>query len=250
MIKAIIVDDEKHCADRIKLLLGKYTGTIALIGSYTTIGEAKGAIESMAPDVVFLDVHLNEDTGFDLLRQLKLINFEIIFTTAYDSYALDAFKFSALDYLLKPIHGEDFDITMARLKERTGLKDTSKKIEVLFHNFGNKISRLKKIVIPTLEGLTFINASEIVRCQSDGNCTDIFYGKGKRITATKTLKHFEEILGEDLFFRVHKSHFINMSCIDKYFKGKGGYVLMQDGAHIEVAVRRKEEFLRKLKDMD
>ena len=194
----------------------------------------------------FLDVHLQGDTGFNLLSQLSVIDFEVVFTTAFDTHAVEAFRFSALDYLLKPIDKDEFGNTIERLKEKDGLKDASKKLEVLFHNFENKVGRLKKLAVPTLEGLTFINVDEIVRCQSDVNYTNIFLSSEKKLTATKTLKYFEEILGHDEFFRVHKSHYINLSFIDKYKKGKGGYVQMSDGTHVEVAVRRKEEFLKKL----
>ncbi|WP_411031729.1 LytR/AlgR family response regulator transcription factor [Spongiimicrobium sp. 3-5] len=248
MLKAIIVDDEQHCIDRIMQLLSGYQETLTLAGSGNTVSEALKLINSERPDVVFLDVHLNDETGFDLLRKLISIDFEIVFTTAYDKYAVEAFRFSALDYLLKPVDAIEFEETITRIREKTGLKDTTKKIEALFHNFEHKVKRSKKIIVPTLDGLILLTTNDIIRCQSDGNYTNIFHVGDKKITATKTLKHFEELLGEDYFFRIHKSHFINMAFVEKYLKGKGGYVLMADGSHIEVAVRRKEEFLKKLKE--
>ncbi len=245
MLKTIIIDDEQHCVDRITKLLSKYNNDLDIIKICTNVDDAKAAIESIKPDVIFLDVHLHEQTGFDLLKQLSNINFEIIFTTAYDTYAVDAFKFSALDYLLKPIDEEDFQLTIEKLKKKASLKDVSKKVEVLFHNLEDK-TQLKKIAVPTLEGLTFINVTDIIRCQSDINYTHIFLEGNKKITVAKTLKYFDDLLDQYNFFRTHQSHLINLSFIDKYVKGKGGYVLMSDGTHIEVAVRRKDAFMNKL----
>ncbi|MCF6349199.1 MAG: LytTR family DNA-binding domain-containing protein [Flavobacteriaceae bacterium] len=246
MLKAIIIDDEQHCVDRICKLLNKYNNDLDIIKVCTNLDDAKTSIESIEVDVIFLDVHLHEQTGFDLLKQLSNIDFEIIFTTAYDSYAVDAFKFSALDYLLKPIDEDDLSLTIEKLKKKTSLKDVSKKVEVLFHNLDDKKNQVKKIAVPTLEGLTFIKVSDIIRCQSDINYTHIFLEGNKKITVAKTLKHFEDLLDQYNFFRTHQSHLINLSYIDKYVKGKGGYVLMSDGTHIEVAVRRKDAFLKQL----
>jgi len=246
MLKAIIIDDEQHCIDRLSLLLDKYKNCINLVSTCSTIDDAKRAIESQQPDVIFLDVHLHEKTAFDLLKQLSNITFEIIFTTAYDSYAVDAFKFSALDYLLKPIDKDDFHNTIGKLQKSTTLKGISKKVEVLIHNLEDKTERLKKIAVSTLDGLTFVEVAKIIRCQSDINYTHIFLEGNKKITVAKTLKHFENLLEPYNFFRIHKSHLVNLSFVEKYVKGKGGYVLMPDKTHIEVAVRRKDAFLKKL----
>ncbi len=246
MLKALIVDDEQHCIDKLSKLLVNYSDILSIEGSYTEIQKAKEAIGIIEPDVVFLDVHLHEHTGFDLLKQLPKINFEVVFTTAYDTYAVEAFRFSALDYLLKPIDDIEFSETIQKIKEKVGQKETEKKLEVLFHNFEHKVTETKKMAIPTFKGLTFVKIDEIVRFQADGNYTHIFMVTNKKLTATRTLKHFEELLKSSRFFRVHKSHYINMNRIEKYIKGKAGHVLMTDGASIEIAGRRKEEFLKKL----
>ena len=249
MLKTIIIDDEQHCIDRIQKLLSKHSVTINIVNVCSNVDDAKEKIERLNPDVIFLDVHLREETGFDLLKQLSNIDFEIIFTTAYDSYAVEAFKFSALDYLLKPIDEDELQLTIEKLKKKTSLKDVSKKVEVLFHNLEDKTAQVKKIAVPTIEGLTFIKIIDIIRCQSDINYTHIFLEGNKKITVAKTLKHFETLLEPYHFFRTHQSHLINLSCIDKYVKGKGGYVLMSDGIHVEVAVRRKEDFIDKLSNL-
>ncbi|WP_339918418.1 LytTR family DNA-binding domain-containing protein [Yeosuana marina] len=246
MLKAIIIDDEQHCVDRISKLLCKHNNTIDLVGISTTIEDAKTSIESMLPDVIFLDVHIHDKTGFDLLKQFSNIDCEIIFTTAYDRYAVDAFKFSALDYLLKPIDENEFCLAIEKIKKKASLKDISKKVEVLIHNLENKNQLLRKIAVSTSEGLTFVEVANIVRCQSDINYTHFFLKDKRKITVAKTIKHFENLLEQHNFFRIHKSHLINLSFVEKYLKGKGGYVLMSDKTHIDVAVRRKDAFLKKL----
>ena len=245
-LSAIIVDDEQHCIDRLRLLVEAHTETLQVIGSCNTIAEAKSAIGREKPDIVFLDVQLNDGTGFDLLAQMENVDFEVIFTTAFDNYAIQAFKFSALDYLLKPLEQEDLDNAMERLISQKGLKNASRKIETLLYNFKKNIHQEKRLAIPTLEGLHMIEVNKITHLQSDANYTHIHILPNKRITAPKTLKYFEGILGDGPFFRVHKSHLINLSFVTSYLKGKGGYVVLSDGSKLEVAVRRKDELLKRL----
>ncbi len=245
-MKAIIVDDEQHCIDHLLRLIENLQGDVEVIASCSSVGQAKEAIAKINPDVVFLDVHLQDETGFDLLRQLHSIDFEIVFTTAYDAYAVDAFRFSAIDYLLKPITPSDFERAVSKMRKKIGLRDTAKKLEVLFHNFQKRTNGLNKIAVPTIDGITFLPVSEIVRCQSDANYTHIYLLKKGKITAAKTLKYFEDLLANYHFFRTHNSHLVNLKMVEKYVKGKGGYILMADGSSIEVAVRRKEEFLKRL----
>ncbi|RDY60202.1 LytR/AlgR family response regulator transcription factor [Flagellimonas nanhaiensis] len=246
MLNAIIVDDEQHCIDRLTELLQRHKDSIKIISNCKTIEEAEQQIKVTQPDVVFLDVHLNNATGFDLLSLLPKMDFEVVFTTSYDTYALKAFKFSALDYLLKPIASEDLENAVQKIVHNRSLKETSQKIDVLFHNFKDGIVQPKRMAIPTVEGFTMIEINNIVRFQSDANYTHVHTVTNKKVTAAKTLKYFEEILGSHNFFRIHKSHLINLSFVDNYIKGKGGYVTLLDGSKIEVAVRRKEELLKRL----
>ena len=247
MLKAIVVEDERHCLNRLQELLGKYHGFIALKGMASTVSEAKAVIIKGSPDVVFLDVQLHDRTGFELLRELPNIDFEVIFTTAFNQYALEAFKFSALDYLLKPIAENDLKVAIEKLKRKISLQEISDKMGVLFHNLEkNKTADFQKIAVPTVEGLSMITISDIVRCQSDSNYTHLYIRGGKKLTVAKTLKHFELLLKKHHFYRSHQSHLINLAYVDKYIKGKGGYALMGDGSRIEIAVRRKEEFLKML----
>lgn len=245
MIKAILIDDEKHCISRLEKLLGFHKNTIQIVATCSSLSKAKAAIIKYAPNVVFLDVELQNNTGFDLISQLDEITFEIIFTTAHNKYAVDAFKFSALDYLLKPIDASDLSRAISKLEQNVSLKDMATKIEVLFHNLEQK-NGARKITIPTLEGLTVVQSSDIIRCQSDANYTHLHFKNRKKIVASKTLKYFEESLKRAGFFRPHQSHLINMDCVDRYVKGKGGYAVMSDDSTVEISVRRKEEFLRRL----
>ncbi|MCR9228286.1 MAG: response regulator [Flavobacteriaceae bacterium] len=246
MLKAIIVDDEQHCINRLDGLLQDQGHDIEVMARCKTINEAKGEITCSFPDIVFLDVQLGKNTGFDLLSQLDTFDFEVIFTTSFDNYALQAFKFSALDYLLKPIDKNDLANALQKLRNHKNLKETSKKIDILFHNFkeGNELS--KRIAIPTLDGFAMLDTNDIIRLQSDVNYTHIHTLSNKRITASKTLKYFEGVLEGNAFFRVHKSHLVNLSFVEHYVKGKGGYIVLTDGSKIEVAVRRKEELIKKL----
>ncbi len=247
MLKAILVDDEQHCIDRLTKLLGSYTDLISIEVTCDTVPKAKDAIIELQPDVIFLDVQIYEMTGFDLLAQLSDINFEVVFITGFDRYAVNAFRHSALDYLLKPVDADDLDSTVKKLVEKATQKETSKKLETLFHNFESKVNNNRKLAIPSLYGHSFVKVDDIIRCHSQGNYTDIFLVSNRKITATKTLKYFEEILDGSQFFRVHKSHYINMNFVEKYFKGKSSYVEMIDGVSVEIASRRKEEFLKRFK---
>jgi two-component system LytT family response regulator len=250
MIKAIIVDDEQHSIDRLLFLLNEYCKqSVKILGTYTSVDKGVQAIQQLKPDLVFLDVQMGSRTGFDLLQQLDEISFEIIFITAYEKYAVQAFRFSAFDYLLKPINQNEFLQTLDKLKEKFSQSGQSKKLEILFHNLKNLNGASKKISIPTGNGLVFPEVSDIIRCESDANYTSIFFKGKPKITVAKTLKEFEELLADCNFFRVHNSHLINLSFIKSYQKGKGGYVTLTDDTKIEVSVRRKDSFLKRLAEM-
>ncbi len=176
-------------------------------------------------------------------QNISGINFEIIFTTAYESYALKAIKFSALDYILKPIDADDFKKTVKRLKEKLIQTNLSERLKVLFHNLNSNDSS-KKITIPTSEGLTFLDITDIIYCEADASYTHIFTTNQTKITVSKPLKHFEKLLFDNHFFRIHNSHLINLKHIKNYTKGKGGYVTMNNNTAIDVSTRQKNEFLK------
>lgn len=247
MIKALIIDDELHCIQRMASLLNQFAPeTVYLSASATSVEEGIQAIRDHAPDLIFLDVQLHDKTAFDLLGQLPLRNFNIIFTTAYDQYAVRAFRFSALDYLLKPIDADELMQAIRKHALEKEKKDTKEKLEALLHNVKSLHSTTKRICVPVMTGIAFIQIGDIIRCQSKVNYTTFYLKDQPNMVVAKTLKEFEELLSEFNFFRVHNSHLVNMAYIKSYNKGKGGYITMTDNSSIEVSTRRKEEFLKKL----
>jgi two-component system LytT family response regulator len=250
MIKAIIIDDEQHCIDRLKgLVETNCAGTIKIMGTFSTVEEGIRAINVIQPGLLFLDVQIHELTGFDLLKRVPNINFEVIFTTAYEKYALQAIKFSAIDYLLKPVDADDLKLAVEKLNKKISGKEMAGKIDVLFHNLKNIQGATKRISVPTINGFSFLQVSDIIRCQAEINYTTIYLNDKQKITVAKTLKEFEELLTEYNFFRVHNSHLINLAYLKSYNKGKGGSVSMKDNTEIEVSTRRKDEFLKKLAEL-
>ncbi|MBX9892472.1 MAG: LytTR family DNA-binding domain-containing protein [Chitinophagaceae bacterium] len=250
MIKAIIVDDEQHCTDRLKILLEKhYNTSIQLIGEASSVETAKTLINNNPPDLIFLDIQIHDQTGFDLLNNYSSIPFYVIFTTAYEQYAIKAFKFSAIDYLLKPIDIDDLNAAINKVATNIQQNDYKLKFDLLYANFHQLGLQEKKIAVPTISGIEFILISSIIRCESNINYTTLHLtGKAKLVVA-KTLKEFEELLTEYNFYRVHNSHLINLSFVKAYNKGKGGSVLLTDGTEIEVSFRRKDGFLNIIKHL-
>ena len=200
-------------------------------------------IEQYRPDVVFLDIEMPRMNGFKMLEHIKEKDFDIVFTTAYNHYAIDALRISAFDYLVKPIAVRDLQSTVDRLFKSQS-KQTPEKLDVLRHNLSDSRSQNDKITISTNEGVEFFEINQIVRVESSSNYSKIFFTDGKSILVTKLLKDFEEILTPYRFYRIHNSHLINLSHIKKYIRGDGGQVVMKNDEIIDVARRKKEEFLR------
>ncbi|MBS1742369.1 MAG: response regulator transcription factor [Bacteroidetes bacterium] len=245
MIRAIIVDDEQHCIDRLNnLLANNHASEIHIAGAAQTVKDGIRLIKDQNPELIFLDVQIHDRTGFDLLRECGDVNFKVIFTTAYDKFAIQAIKFSAIGYLLKPIDEDDLKEAIAKLNH-TSITDTKAMAAVIEHN-RNTQSKKKKITIPSGNELIFLDIDEIVRCHSDINYTTIFKSDKQKIVVAKTLKEFEELLTEHNFFRVHNSELINLAYIKSYNKGKGGSVILNDGTELEVSTRRKDDFLKRM----
>lgn len=245
MLKTIAVDDEVHCIEQVSGLLKKYCGqTVNLAGSFNNIQSAIEAIELIKPDLILLDVHIGHQTGFELLENFPNPGFEVIFTTAHDAYAVKAFKMSAVDYLLKPIESAELIMAIQKVTEKKILHNTKQQLESLLYNFSHKQNSIKRICIPTVGQLHFFYSNEILRFESVGNYTQIFLKDKQKIMVAKTLKEFDEMLNGFGFFRIHQSHLINMDAIKAFNRGKGGEVIMQDGAVLEVSVRKKDDFLK------
>lgn len=235
-----VIDDEQHCTDSLLALLEPYRDEIETVCFDTVDGAVRG-LETLRPDIVFLDVQLNEKTGFDVLSSVSRRDFCLIFTTAYEQYAIEAFKFSAIDYLLKPVAKEDFENAMRKALERVEQSHLNEKINVLLSHI-SKGNNPKRISIPSKEGYSFLNITDIVRCEADVNYTHIYTSEGKKHTVSKTLKYFEGLLSHHGFFRIHSSHLINLNSVKTY--AKSGYVTLSDNTKLEVSVRRKEAFIK------
>ncbi|MGN6638012.1 MAG: LytR/AlgR family response regulator transcription factor, partial [Mucilaginibacter sp.] len=213
MIKAIIVDDEQHCINRLEDMLHNFCRqTVQLTGTFDTVEKAIIGINELKPNLVFLDVQLHEKTGFDLLTQLPEINFEIIFVTAYDNYAIKAFKFSAVDYLLKPIDPDDLLQAISKLQHVMQQHELTDKFQMLLNNFKTN-NAARKITVPTSKGLVFLSIDDIIRCEASVNYTTIYLKDKQQLMVAKTLKDFEDILSDLQFFRIHNSHLINLNYI-------------------------------------
>lgn len=222
MINAVIIDDEQHCVDRLKNMLNAdFSTSVQLSGCAQSVNEAIQLIANVKPDLIFLDVQIHDETGFDLLRKLQGFDFGIIFTTAYEKFAIQAIKFSAIDYLLKPVDKDDLHKALEKSSNEISKKTTAAKLDILLHNLERKSDSLKKIIVPTVTGFEFLNVADIIHCKSDINYTTIYLKENKKFIVAKTLKEFEEMLSEYNFFRVNNSHLINLACIKSYNKGKG-----------------------------
>lgn len=247
-IKAVIVDDEQHCIDALKTMLQKKFPEVTVLGGVNSVQEGKDLIDELKPDLVFLDVEMPYQNGFELLKLFEKISFDVIFTTAYEQYALKAIKFNALDYLLKPFGIADLTDALQKFRNRRNGKTENGAVaplEMFLQNMKTMQHSNKKIALPTLNGLVFMPVQSIVRCESTGNYTKIFFTDRKQLLVSKPLKEFEELLTEIDFFRVHNSHLINLQQMDSYIQGEGGFALMSDGTQVEVSRRRKAEFLKK-----
>ena len=248
-LKAIIIDDESDARDALQMSLERYCPDVEVISSCENPEEGIEQIKKHKPDLVFLDVQMPHMTGFDVLNELVEYDLKIIFVTAHDKYAIKAIRFSALDYLLKPVEAEELQQAVRRAMQKQNETENKFKVKSFVDNIHSQNERLGKLSIPTLEGLLFIDIHEIIFCKADDNYTEIILKSKEKIVVSKTLKDVEEMLEGYSFFRIHQSHLINLKFIQRYVKGDGGYVVMKDGTSLDVSRRKKDEFLSALSKM-
>jgi two-component system, LytTR family, response regulator len=245
MSKALIIDDEPRNIRILRNLIGEFCPEIDIVGEAGDANEALTAIRHHKPDVVFLDIEMPYGNAFDLLDKLMPVNFEIIFITAFDTYTLKAFRYSALDYLLKPVDIEELRRAVGRANERVAVKNINQQLANLLGNLKVSQPGLEKIALPAADGIIFVNVTNIVRFEANGSYTEVHCNDREKITVTKNIKEYEEVLPTTIFCRIHNSHIINLNRVKKYHKGRGGYVVMDDGTRLEVASRRRDDFLAK-----
>lgn len=245
MLTATLVDDEPYCCETLSILLERYCPEIKILNTCYSAADALNSIALSRPDILFLDIEMPKMNGFEMLEKLPEINFALIFTTSYDQYALRAIRFSAIDYLLKPVIREELQSAVQKAVTRFQVT-MPQQVEILMQKLRQPALRMSKVAIPTMEGLRMIAADAIISCGADGNYTVLHLRNKEKITASRTLKEIEEVLEEYSFARVHHSWLVNLNEIEKYIKGEGGYLVMSDSSVIDVSRSRKESLLKKL----
>lgn len=250
MIKSVIIDDQESYRKKLRNIIDSVLADkVEVLAEAGNIAEGMEIIMKHNPDLVFLDIEMPGGTGFDLLEKMGNIKFDVIFTTAHQDFAIRAIKFSALDYLVKPVDADELMKAVLKHEGKRNQSDSNRQLEVLFQNLKNMNSTSNLIGLPTMNGLTFIKLQDIVRCNSDVNYTVFYLADKSKITVSRTLKEVESMLTESNFMRVHDSHLINFSHIRKYVKGDGGIAIMSDGAEVDISRRKKEEFKKRLADL-
>lgn len=244
MIKTIIVDDEHHASEFLEKMLKRYfPNKFIICKTNESIDDAVKAIEIYQPDLVFLDIQMPNKNGFELFKEIKEINFQVIFTTAHSEFAIDAIKMSALDYLLKPINYIDLLGAINRFEIKTKVENQKKQLNVLIENIDSGETAHKKIAIATETGFEFVKFNTIIYLEAQSNYTKFYLSNNLTIITSKTLKHFEELLPSDLFFRTHKSYLVNMNFIKRFSKVDELLIELITGQKLPVSVRKKEEFI-------
>ncbi len=244
MLKAILIDDEPECLLSLAHDLGVHCPGVEIVAQSNSGKEAIKLIHTHNPDVLFLDIDMPYINGFDLLEMVPDVDFEVIFTTAYDKYAIQAFKISAVDYLLKPIDVEALHAAVEKVRILREKGNTSKQISFLIQQIKDlENNAVRKIALPTFDGLEFIHMDDILYCQSDGAYSHVFFTNGSKMYISKTLRYLEDALCSFHFFRVHNSYIVNLNHVKQYSKADGGLIILSDGKKVRVSRSRKDELL-------
>lgn len=243
MIKAVLVEDEKMSRETLRRMLEKYCPEVEIVGEADGYRKGAEVVRQHHPDVVFLDIQMPDGSGFKLLEDFDEINFEVIFTTAFDQFAIKAIKYSALDYLLKPIIPQDLIEAVHRVEKKKAENLRKRNSELMSENPNNQDQRPRKIVLSTAEMIHVIDVDDIIRCESDNYYTYFYFVDGRKLLVSKTLKENEELLSPFNFIRPHKSHLVNIKFIKSYIRQEGGFILMKDGTKIPVSRRKKDKMM-------
>jgi two-component system LytT family response regulator len=250
VIKAIIVEDEVNCSKNLLNLLEKHCPEVEIIGEATSVEEGIDLFDDpdMKPDVAFLDINLPDGLIFRMLDELRPIDFEVVFITAFNEHAIKACEYSSIGYIMKPIDPDNLLQAVSRM--RVHRSDQIEQRLELFNKHLNNPNVFEKMSISAIDGIYFVNIKDIVRLEAEDNYTHIFLTSGDRITASKTIKTYEDMLQSMNFYRVHKRHVINLNFMRKFIKGDGGYLVMDDGKKIEVSRRRRPAFMEQMRRLE
>lgn len=247
MFKAIVIDDEKNARELLSGMLKLYCPDMTVVGEADGVNSGIEAIKNLKPDVVFLDIQMPDGTGFDLLKAFDSINFKYIFVTAYQEYAIRAFKFSAIDYLLKPVDPSELIVAVDKLQNSFLADETNQKFSAFMDNIQSSEEDPQKIVLRTTDSIIVAEKNSIIRCEAESNYTCFYFTDREKITVSKTLKEYEELLTPSGFFRVHQSHLVNMQFVKTYKRFPDSYVELSTGEKIPVSVRKRELVVKLLR---
>lgn len=240
MIRCILIDDEKNALEMMEWLLKTYCPQVEILDMCHSAEQGIESINKHKPDVVFLDIEMPRMNGFDMLEQFDKLFFDVVFCTAYDQFAIKAFKYSALNYLLKPVDPEDLKATVQRIEERKTIP-TREQFKLLLQNIQQHTKATpQRIALTTADGLIFVPTAEIIYCEAESNYTNVVLDGGKKILVSKVLKDIDEALSGPDFYRVHSSFLINLNRIKKFVRGDGGYIIMDNDATVSISRSRKQ----------
>jgi two-component system, LytTR family, response regulator len=245
MIRTLLIDDEKPFITSVRTLL-ESVADVTVVGEARSVATALVQIDELEPDLIFLDIEMEDGTGFDLLKQIDRRDFKVIFVTAYDHYAVEAFRFSAVDYLLKPITSVDLYTALDKVREVTGKEKINYQLSVLMENIHQLSKEKKKIVLRELDTLHVIQLDEILWCNADGSYSIFYLTGGRKIMVSQHLKEFEDLLSPNGFFRVHRAHLVNLNKVRKFTKSEGGTILLEENISLPVSVRKRERLAEML----
>jgi two-component system, LytTR family, response regulator len=247
MLKTLIIEDEEKSRDVLLKIIEKNCPNLVVTGMATNVAEGVEKIKTLQPDLVFLDITMPDGSGFDVLEQVQGYKFDLIFATASNHHAVRAFKYSACDYLLKPIDAEELKAAVARIMERKSQVPDMQNLNFLIQQLKRADDNYQKITLPTGNAYEIINLKDIIRCEADGSYTNFFLADKRKLMVSASLKHYEELLPENDFIRAHHHHLINMNHVLRFLKEDGGYAVMSDGSKIEISRRKKDQFMERLK---
>jgi two-component system LytT family response regulator len=250
MIKTVLVEDEKKSREVLQKMIEKHCPEVQLLGCASSVAEGVEMIRSLKPELVFLDIELTDGTGFDVLEKVQGQQFDVVFATAYDQYAIKAIKFSAIDYLLKPYDIDELKAAVKKIGDKRSQSSPNlDNIKFLLDNFKKQDENYNKITLPTGNAYEIVQIKDIVRCEADGSYTNFYLADKRHFMVTQNLKHYEDILPSDKFLRVHHAHLINMDHVVRFLKEDSGYAIMSDTSKIEISRRKREQFLEILNKM-
>jgi two-component system LytT family response regulator len=244
MLRAILIDDEENSLNALRQKVIQHCPSVEILAACTQPLEAIEKINSLKPDIVFLDIEMPGINGFNLLQNVEYRYFEPVFVTAYDHYAVKAIRYSALDYLVKPVDIDELKITVEKAIQKKNNPSPDQRLELLLDNLSHPKKRFKRIAIPSHEGLSFVSVEEIIYLEASVNYTHIYLANKRKFVVSRTMKDFEEILPPEIFVRIHNSHIINKDFLEKYIRGEGGQVVLSNGVVLDVAKRKKADFLK------